>query len=75
MVLANRYSSEKGVDINYEKAVMYWTEASDRGDPEARFCLASCIRDGTGIQQDVVKAFEMMLPLAHSYQHPLAYVN
>jgi TPR repeat protein len=42
-------------------AINYYQASSSQGHPGGQFCLAMCYRKGTGISQDLDKAFQYFL--------------
>jgi hypothetical protein len=64
---------ELGYDM--EKAVRLWEHADKLGSLEAKYCLASCVRDGVVYKKDVAEAFRMFEEIAHSGEFPAANVS
>ena len=60
--LGNLFAKAK----KFERAVEWWSKAAEQGDPEALFNLASAVHSGTGVQQDLGKAFLLWLKAAQS---------
>jgi hypothetical protein len=59
------------------KSVEIWTLAAERGSIEAKYSLASCLRERVGVRvaRDPTAAFEGMLSLATSHNYNLAHVS
>jgi hypothetical protein len=58
------------------RAVEIWTEAFDRGDSvESSYSLASCLREGIGIEKNSEKAFEIIIDNAENKNYHLAHVS
>lgn len=64
---------ELGYDM--EKAVRLWEHADKLGSFEAKYCLASCVRDGVVYKKDVAEAFHMFEEIASSGEFPAANVR
>jgi TPR repeat protein len=71
----NRYQGTNGVEKNLPLAVKAWTIASRKGNIEASYSLAACLREGVGIEKNPKEAFAILLPLAEGYQNPYAQVS
>lgn len=75
---------EKGQDKNKDKssggkdpelAVQAWIQASRQGNTDASYSVAFCLLNGIGIEQDDEEAFQLMFPLANSYNNAHAHVS
>ena len=58
-----------------ELAVHAWIQASKRGNTAASYSVAFCLLNGIGIEKDEEEAFQLMFPLANSYNNPYAHVS
>lgn len=56
--LGNCYLRGWNVDIDYEKAVMWYKKAAENGSERAIYNLGLCYGDGLGVEQDIPRAFE-----------------
>ncbi len=65
--------SVEGLEANIEKSIELWQLADKLGSLEARYCLASCIRDGVVFEEDPELAFKMFEELATKCEFPIAY--
>ncbi len=56
--LGNCYLRGWNVDIDYEKAVMWYKKAAANGSEKAIYNLGLCYGDGLGVEQEIPRAFE-----------------
>lgn len=68
-------SSDNGKTLgkNVSKAVEIWKECSKNGSIEGTYSYASCLRDGVGIEKDVIKALDLFVKLADDKDYHLAH--
>ena len=70
---------EQGKDTNSDKdpelAVQAWIQASRQGNTDASYSVAFCLLNGIGIERDDTEAFQLMFPLANSYNNAYAHVS
>lgn len=57
--LAGAYYNGKGLEQSYQKAVEWYTKASDLGDGKSQYYLAFCYYEGKGVQKSKTKALEL----------------
>lgn len=70
---STKLDTKRGIDLNREKAVEVWTEASKRGSIESMYSLAVCLRKGVGCQKDPSRAFSLMETLVEKHNYYLAH--
>ena len=63
----------EGLDADVDCAVEMWKHADKRGSIEARYCIASCIRDGIVFEENPVLAYKMFEDLAKNRDFPIAF--
>lgn len=56
--LGNCYLHGWNVDVDYEKAVMWYKKAAANGSEKAIYNLGLCHGDGLGVEQNIPQAFE-----------------
>ena len=56
-----------------KKAVSLWNEGYKRGSIESTFALASCYREGYGVERSVQKAYDLYLYLAEYKNDPISH--
>lgn len=56
--LADIYFYGMGVNVDYKKAVYYYSKAADKGYAVAQYQLGICYSKGLGVEKDYVKAVE-----------------
>jgi TPR repeat protein len=67
--------SEDGkFERNLTKAVDLWLEGSRRGSLESTYSLATCYREGKGVEKDTQRAFQMLQNLAEEKNYSYAQV-
>lgn len=52
--------------MSYEWAYKWYKMAADQGNHLGQYKLALCYKDGIGIERDIDKAIELLLPLSQS---------
>jgi TPR repeat protein len=76
--LARVYYSGQQTDIvakNITKAVELWKISKDKGSIEGKFSYAQCLKDGNGVEQDVVQAFQLMKDLSDRDNYNFSHVS
>lgn len=53
-------------DMSYEWAYKWFKKAADQGNHLGQYKLALCYKDGIGIERDIDKAIDLLLPLSKS---------
>lgn len=61
--------SDNGIEKNIMNAIEIWKEASNKGNINSKYSLASCINYGIGCERNPKQCFKMMLELADTHQH------
>lgn len=61
------------IDQNSVKAVEIWKFAMDRGSKNASYSYAASLRDGVGVERNIIAAFGILKKLADEDQYNLAY--
>ena len=70
-----RFNGSPRIEANKALAVEAWKAASRRGNINATYSMAVCLREGDGVPQDADEAFRILLPLAEAYNHSYAHVR
>ena len=59
--------------LNAKRAVTLWNEGYKRGSIESTFALASCYREGFGVERSVRRAYDLYLYLADTKNDPISH--
>ena len=60
------YANGWGVEVDYAKAVKYYTMASDQNHAPSQCELAILYEEGKGVEKDITKAYELFLKSANA---------
>lgn len=64
--LANYFYTGLGITYNIDKAIKWYTKASNAGLSEATLTLADCYIQGIGVNKDYSMAFSLISSIAHN---------
>ena len=63
------------IDVDHIKAVKLWKFAASRGNVDASYSLAVCLRDGKGITADSTAAIKILQDLCENHNYNMAHVR